>query len=105
MIIREKDRVILLEVLNSCLPKSLSVWAYGSRVNGSAHESSDLDLVIRTADLKPMDIDIYLNLMEKIRESNIAILVEIRDWARLPIRFHEQILQQYEVLYTNEGNR
>jgi uncharacterized protein len=105
MIIREKDKDILLEILNNSLLPSLSVWAYGSRVNGSAHESSDLDLVIRTADLKLMDFDIYLNLMEKIRESNIAILVEIRDWARLPVRFHEQILQQYEVLYSSEGNR
>ena len=99
MIIRDKDKNILLQILNDSDLPSLSVWAYGSRVNGLAHECSDLDLVIRTADLKPLDLDIYLALIEKIRESNIAILVEIRDWARLPTRFHEQILQQYEVLY------
>ena len=29
----------------------IEVWAYGSRVDGRSHEGSDLDLVLRGADL------------------------------------------------------
>jgi predicted nucleotidyltransferase len=99
LIIREKDKKILLHIFNETLPDSLVIWAYGSRVNGTAHDGSNLDLVIRTADLQPLNIELYTTLREKIRDSNVAILVELRDWARLPIRFHEQILQKHEVLY------
>ncbi|WP_394370317.1 nucleotidyltransferase domain-containing protein [Pedobacter segetis] len=40
----------------------MQVWAYGSRVNGDAHVGSDLDLVIRTPDLKRLSLDIFLNV-------------------------------------------
>ncbi len=101
MKIREKDKLVLLRIFDEMLPDSLVVWAYGSRVNGTAHDGSDLDLVIRTADLQPLDMEIYTTLREKIRESNVAILVELRDWARLPSRFHEQIVKKHEVFYPN----
>jgi predicted nucleotidyltransferase len=70
-------------------------------VNGTAHEGSDLDLVIRTHDLGKLPADIYLALKEKIQESNIPIVVELFDWARLPESFHKNIEAQHEVLYSN----
>jgi predicted nucleotidyltransferase len=36
----------LLQLLNEYTPEA-EVWAYGSCVNGDAHECSDLDLVLR----------------------------------------------------------
>jgi len=30
-----------------------------------------------------------------VRESNIPILIDARDWARLPASFHEVILRNY----------
>jgi len=75
------------------------VWAYGSRVNGTAHDGSDLDLVVRSSDLSPVPADIFMRLYEKIKESNIPILVELRDWARLPASFHKNIERRYEVLF------
>ena len=79
----------------------MEVWAYGSRVTGTAHNGSDLDLVARSPDLKPLPINIYLELREKITNSNIPILVELWDWAKLPARFHKNIKKQFEVLYSN----
>jgi predicted nucleotidyltransferase len=101
MLLREKDKQRLLQIFAS-VAMPFEVWAYGSRVNGSAHEGSDLDLVIRSPDAAPIPYDDYDTLCEKIRESNIPILVELRDWARLPESFHKNIERQYEVLFSNQ---
>lgn len=100
MILRTIDKARLIDIFKSA-PASIEVWAYGSRVSGDAHEGSDLDLVIRTSDLQKLPINIYLDLKEKIRESNIPIVVELFDWARLPQSFHQNILAQHELLFTN----
>jgi predicted nucleotidyltransferase len=100
MLIREKDKQALQHIF-ARLKLPIEIWAYGSRVKGTAHEASDIDLVIRTSDLQPLPIEIYMQLVEDIKESNIPVLIELRDWARLPENFHHQILQQYEVLYSN----
>lgn len=100
MLLREKDRQTLINIFTSVnLP--IEVWAYGSRVNGTAHSGSDLDLVIRNKDLKPLNISNYLEIKEKIQMSNIPILVDILDWAKVPKSFHENIEKEYEVLFIN----
>ena len=40
-----------------------------------------------------------MDLREKISESNIPILVELFDWARLPESFHKNIEASHEILY------
>ena len=103
MLLREKDKNALIAIFSSAnLP--FEVWAYGSRVNGSAHDGSDLDLVIRNQSLQKLPGNIYVDLCEKIRDSNIPILVELRDWAILPESFHKNIEKQYEVLYSSQSS-
>ena len=70
-------------------------------MNGDAHPESDLDLVIRTPDLCKMPYDSYISLCQTIRESNIPILVELRDWYMLPQSFHRNIEKEYVVLFSN----
>ncbi len=82
MLLRDKDRETLMQIFSS-LNMPVEVWAYGSRVSGTAHDGSDLDLALRTQNLSPIPIDVFMNVKEKIRESNIPILVEVLDWARL----------------------
>jgi predicted nucleotidyltransferase len=101
MLLREKDKQMLLQIFRS-VDRPFEVWAYGSRVNGGAHEGSDLDLVMRSANLTPIPMDTFATLCEKIRDSNIPILVELRDWAMLPKTFHANIKQRYEVLFDNQ---
>lgn len=100
MLLREKDRQTLMQIFSSATTL-LEVWAYGSRVNGTAHSGSDLDLVARSPDLKPLPIAVYVDLSEKIKNSNIPILVEFRDWAMLPEKFHRNIEQRFEILFSN----
>ncbi len=100
MILRNKDQETLLGIF-STTDISLEVWAYGSRVTGEAHEGSDLDLVIRSYNLQKLPLDVLQELKEKIQESNIPIVVELFDWARLPESFHGNINAQHEVLYSN----
>ena len=76
----------------------VEVWAYGSRVNGRSHEGSDLDLVLRGPDLKRIDSGQLANLIEALEESNVPIIVQVHDWARLPERFHREIEREYVVL-------
>lgn len=100
MLIREKDKNALIAIFETC-PTPIEVWAYGSRVNGKAHSGSDLDLVLRTTNLHKLPINTYLNLCKKIKDSQIPILVELLDWAKLPPNFHKNIEANYEILYTN----
>lgn len=100
MLIREKDKETLLQIFADFeLP--IEVWAYGSRVNGTAHDGSDLDLVVRSQNLQPLPYDIFVQICEKIKDSTIPILIELRDWATLPDSFHRNIETQYEVLFDN----
>ncbi len=73
------------------------VWAYGSRVNGRSHDGSDLDLVIRGPNLEPLGHE-YVELLEALEQSNIPMLVQAHDWARLPESFHREIERDYVVM-------
>ena len=53
MILRKKDKQRLQAIAERTLPPEVEIWADGSRVDGSAHEGSDLDLVLRTPDASP----------------------------------------------------
>lgn len=79
------------------VPKA-EVWAYGSRVNGTSHDASDLDLVLRGPNLERIPTDQLSDLAEAIEESNIPILIDIHDWYRIPEHFKLNIRDAFEVL-------
>ena len=89
-------RRILEALLREQVPDA-EVWAYGSRVIGESHDGSDLDLVVRGPELKPLG-DGFFQLLEAIEKSNIPILLQAHDWARLPESFHAEIRREYVVL-------
>ena len=78
----------------------IEVWAYGSRVRGWSHEGSDLDLVLRGPMLKPIPSRMMSDLAEALERSNIPVLVQVHDWARLPESFHREIERDYVALVT-----
>ncbi len=98
MLLREKDKHSLAAIFSNISGK-FEVWAYGSRVTGEAHDGSDLDLVIKNNDSQPIPSGVMDQLRENITESNIPILVEIRDWAKIPESFRKNILEKHEVLF------
>ena len=92
----------LRRLIASHLPQE-EVWAYGSRIEGTAHDTSDLDLVVRhPADLKTEQGSGFWDLKEALSESNLPFLVELFDWARLPCTFWDNIAQHHVVIYTPE---
>jgi uncharacterized protein len=101
MILDEKYRQMLLQIF-TLEDTNFEIWAYGSRVNGKAHEGSDLDLVIRGSNNDSVPTEMYITLCEKIKDSNIPILVELRNWASLPQSFHKNIEENYEVLFSQK---
>lgn len=87
----------LLRVLAEHTPQ-VEVWAFGSRINGTGHEGSDLDIVLRNpTDLK-QSTEGYFELNEALQESSLPILIEMHDWAHLPVSFHTEISRRYVVL-------
>ena len=92
-----RHRALLESLLRKHL-RGVEVWAYGSRVTGRSHEGSDLDLALRGPRLEKIPLDRLMDFEEAVRESNIPILVEARDWARLPERFQREIEREYVVL-------
>ena len=92
-----RHRRILTSLLRKHLP-DVEVWAYGSRLNDRSHEGSDLDLVLRGPQLREIPFEQLMDFEDSMRESTIPFLVEARDWARLPERFHREIEREYVVL-------
>ena len=70
------------------------VWAYGSRVDGTAHRGSDLDIAIVG------DGDI-LALKNALQESNIPFLVDVVKFENLPESFQKEILKKYVVIQSS----
>ncbi|MBN2825227.1 MAG: nucleotidyltransferase domain-containing protein [Campylobacterales bacterium] len=102
MILRTKDRDSIIKIAQQSLQTPLEIWAFGSRVNGDAHDTSDLDLVIKSKSGKKLNIHEFVGFKEALRDSNIPILIDLLDWYRIPQSFHQNILNNYEVLYSSK---
>jgi len=101
MLLRDKDKETLTRIFSQ-VDLEIEVWAYGSRVNGDAHEGSDLDLVIRGQNLQKIHLKVFLELKDKIQLENLVHRLDLFDWARLPETFHENIETMHEVLYRSK---
>ena len=96
-----KERLIDLDTRQLGLLKTIlkrhipdkTVWAYGSRVNWKAGDTSDLDLAIFGCD----SMEIY-DLKEALEESGLLISVDVMDWESIPDDFRENIRGKYVVL-------
>jgi predicted nucleotidyltransferase len=88
----------MLRALLSQQAPEAEAWAYGSRVNGGAHEGSDLDIVLRNPADPKAEIKHWLDVQEAVQESDLPMLVDVHDWAHLPTEFHRNIEQSYVVI-------
>ena len=100
--LQPRHREVLEALLREHLP-GVEVWAYGSRVSGKSHDGSDLDLVLRGPGLSEIPSLRLGDFEEAVRESSIPFLVEARDWARLPTRFHREIERDHMVFVEGDG--
>ena len=72
LFLRPQDKVALSNLLAHFLP-NVTAWAYGSRINGTAHEGSDLDIVLRSHDLSPINSVMLEGFIQALKESTIPI--------------------------------
>ncbi len=90
--LRQKDRRAILQIAREVLPDDAELWVYGSRVKGTAHDASDLDLVIKTpAEAPPLSSEQLTHFREALRDSSLPILVDVFDWRLMPEGFRERI--------------
>jgi uncharacterized protein len=82
-------------ILKQFLPPDCEVWAFGSRVSGTATEGSDLDLVVRSAESAEIALT---GLKAAFRDSNLPFRVELLDWATIPETFRHEIRNNYVVI-------
>jgi predicted nucleotidyltransferase len=99
--IDHKSLAELTEIFRRFCPKSL-VWAFGSRVDGSAHCGSDLDLAI--VDYGQEDRD-YIELQQALKDSNIPFLIDIFELEKLPESFQQEIRDSHRVLYDGNNSK
>lgn len=99
--ISQEQRATLLALLHHHLP-GVTIWAYGSRVKGSARPNSDLDLVVFTTPAQRPQVS---DLKDALDESNIPFRVDLHAWHDIPERFHDVIRNEYQVLSDTSSPR
>ena len=81
----------LLSLLFQHVPQ-LQVWAFGSRVKGTARPSSDLDLVFFAEEA---DKPLLGHLREALEESLLPFAVDILVWNDISADFQAHIQSQF----------
>lgn len=95
ILLEEKYADEIKSIIKKTYPNAV-IWAYGSRVDGTAHEGSDLDLVIK--DFGQNDSYLF-ELKEELKESNVPFLIDIFEFDKLPENFRKEIEKNYVVFY------
>jgi uncharacterized protein len=72
------------------------VRVFGSRLNGTAGENSDLDLVLVGKGL--LDWHMLESIKEAFAESDLPFMVDVLDWHTISVSFQEIIKKKSEVL-------
>ncbi|MBI5185893.1 MAG: nucleotidyltransferase domain-containing protein [Nitrospinae bacterium] len=86
-------------ILRAIAPE-YDVWAFGSRVDGTAKAYSDLDLAVIAE--RPLPLSLKADLKEAFDESGLAIRVDIIDWASVRENFRA-IIERKKVMVQEGG--
>ena len=93
--IRPADLETVCTVLRRHVPDK-EVWAFGSRVQWTARDYSDLDLAICTDE--PIPLKIMGAISEELSESNLPMKVDVLDMASVDEKFRRIIEEEYAVV-------
>lgn len=91
----------VLEILRKHVPGQ-TVWAFGSRVKGTAKPYSDLDICVLTD--TPLELSVLAALADDFSESDLPWRVDIVDWASTGASFRQIIAKDKMVLQHNPSN-
>ena len=93
----KQNHLELIKEILSVLPNTAEVWAFGSRIQGTANEFSDLDLVIVSNE--KLEWRIFAKLKTEFEESNLPFKVDLLDWNTIPEHMQNNIKQKYEIIF------
>jgi uncharacterized protein len=93
--VNEAELVIIKSILALAVPE-LTVYAFGSRVNGNARKTSDLDLVL--INQNALEINKLIELKDAFRESDLPFKVDLVEWSNISESFKEIIKRNYVLL-------
>lgn len=88
---------LLRRILAHTLPNA-EIWAFGSRVNGGHHETSDIDLVARNTTDPETPVSGLASARDALIESDLPMRVQLFDWSTMPKSFRSEILRRYAIL-------
>jgi len=97
--ISPEQQTLLLRLLQQFLP-NVGVWAFGSRIKGSARPTSDLDLVVFAKHTQRSQV---FALQEALEESNLPFKVDLLIWDEIPDNFKSTIQNQFIELIASTG--
>ncbi len=86
--VSREELKIICDILQQYVPET-AVWAFGSRVKGTARKYSDLDLVV--IGKEKMGISKLGRLQEAFQESELPFRVDVLDWHTLSPEFRRVI--------------
>jgi predicted nucleotidyltransferase len=87
-----------LRILQSILAKyPYTFYAFGSRVKGTHWPFSDLDLCYKDY----IRSDVFVDLEEDLRESDLPFKVDIVDWNAFTSDFQKEIVKDLEMVPRN----
>jgi predicted nucleotidyltransferase len=90
----DAQHALLMGLMAQHVPH-LQVWAFGSRVKGTARASSDLDVVFFATEADKPKLTL---LREALEESLLPCAVDMLVWQDISPDFQQHIQAQYQVL-------
>lgn len=86
----KQDYLKIISIFNSFFPeKQPVILAFGSRVDGTAKDYSDLDLIVQAEEMLPLSV--YYQLKDAFEYSTLNFRVDLLDWFRLSDEFKKTI--------------
>jgi len=87
--ISDNELNIVRNILLGYLPHGSVAWAFGSRVKGSCHRFSDLDVLIKPS--KSFSAGHFALMQEAFSESDLPFRVDATCWDDMSDNFRKQI--------------
>lgn len=95
LFIKPKHLKMLVDIFEKYCPQA-EIWAYGSRLDGTAHDASDLDLAVYSFN---DDTKNLAELKTILNNSNIPFLIDILEYNSLPDTFKQEIQNNYTQIF------
>ncbi len=89
MVLTPNEKTIVLTILQQHLPQGVHAFLFGSRVDGSAKKTSDLDILVKGG--SEIDLRTMALLRDAFEESDLPFNVDLLDFHALTEKMYANI--------------